>query len=729
MSPSFAHSSAYISKRLVSTAVITTDRTEKVPLKARQYQRMRIRDPKAIENLDPSDFMHVYSSAVKSRKPRLADMVVRDVLELYKRNPASQSELLGQIFTKNVMLLPRTTILRVLQHLKATSWSGFDELIYRAGGEIAVRMLRKSDISPLDRPFLRLFYPPLLMQIKSLRCPKGNTNFQPSYLIYASYGAVMKLLSMSFHAQALDIFQALVHAGFIPAEALHSIDTSITDPSLIISLALIRSSLHWHWHGLATSFLLNLISVQPTNQNIIDLNHDTINTLLNTSQPSLKDVVYAGRLIRAMHKRSPVPDSTIRLFYASAVVVNARLEAEKLYWFTRHEKVVATHQYPPPHHNALAWLMTHFASRSRRTYLARDLAKEVVEGKLFIPAAYRAQFIAKTAALGLASQAQVLWERHAVGKEGGVITGNSALMIRMVSLFWNIHKSHLAKARRFRHMRDPPQDKITHYKEAADRAASLVERVRLAFSFHHAPLSEAPHWSLTSLARACFIVGKLSQGYDAFRFLLARKESPDLYDCNVALSAMAQMNPRRAVAMIEKMVELGLQPDDVTFGTALHYAVMQGRRELVDTLISGIRNLDNSLISQKTLANIINASLSRVSKDSQDEVRTTLSNILYLIQSLPNIHMAPQQQTSKALVYAALRARDGLLAYKFWYRYLRMGAEWNDTEHQRLRHAIGQLIQQRSFTLKREREEMLKHLGQKYANWREREKMLGGATT
>ncbi|KAG5340204.1 hypothetical protein C0989_002606 [Termitomyces sp. Mn162] len=684
-----------------------------------EYDEQRARDPKSVSTLSVSTYLKTFFSAAKLDKLDLAESVVSDILDVYEGTDESRCTMLVVILEKGLSFLKRETVLRMLQYLNETSVSRFDTLITRIDGNIARRMISGPTIFDTDRPFLRLFYPALLQRLETIRNPKFYKGgvFVPPGIIYAAFAAIQKLLSMSFTEYALNIFQALTQIGYIPSDALRDVENSSDNPSLIMAMAVIRSCLSWKFYALAASIMTETIIANPTNQSIINLNIDIIHSLLSTKDPSPRAVSTSGHLIRRIHPHSPVPDSVIRLFYETAVVADAKEEAEVLYAFTRQDRV--DHQYAPPHNAALPWLMDHFATTSSRTHLARTLAREAVENELLIPILYRARFIARTAALGYATQARILWERHAVGKDRAAVVGNSALMIRMVSLFWKMHKTYLEKATESEAQKEP-RERIEKFKKVSEEAADLAERVRTAFGDHHAPLEKAQHFHLTSFARACFIVGKLPEGYQAFSHLLSRREYPDLYDCNVALSAISQVNPALGEKMIRQMIAIGLRPDGVSYGTALHYAVLQGNRKVVDSMLDHIRALDDKEVSSTTLASLIRVTLTLEEKGSLEELRHMLGKIMDMMDMFPEVSLA-HTYLGKKLVYTAIRAKDGVLAYNFWKRLLKKAAQWDDWEQQSLRHGIATLIREPSFALPKYRNAMLLQLGQRKRKWRSEE--------
>ncbi|KAF5382450.1 hypothetical protein D9615_003006 [Tricholomella constricta] len=701
---------SHIPKRAITNTISKAESTGKL-LRRDEYEKLRAQDG---ARLSAASYLHVMAEALKCNNSKLAERVVTDILEAFHGQDVERDNLLRTIFSEDISLISRHTVLRMLQHLERSP-TGLSFLTTAAVGRLVRMISHTSKIRDTDRPFLRLLHPLLLERLETLLVPESlrAVNFRPSDIIYTCFIITYKLLCLSFDQHALDLFQALVKSRHIPPKALQAVDGSSEDVKLIICTALIRASLHWNWRALAAAFVMDLLTpTSPPDKLIIDLNIDAIYALLDNPTPC--DIRACGHLIRRVHRHSPVPSSVIRQFYHSAAAVEARAEAEYMYAFTRCPSMLRHHRYPPPQGVALPWLMLHLTTTSSQTHLARTLAKEVVDDNHVIPILFRARFIAKVASQGYGRLARTLWERYAIGVDGEAVAANPALLIRMVSLFWNIHTRTEAELQNPRSGRKGrPQVEAEELEMRSDDAAQFVDRVMEAFKYHHAPLAKAPHYVLTSLARACFIVGKIPEGFGLFKFLLDRKEAPDLYDVNVALTAVAQLNPKLGIKLIERMVEAGLQPDAVSFGTALHHAVLQGEQEVVDVIFKHIRGFDNEHVSVKTFASFVNASLSYLRKSSKEDVRTALVNILHLIDSYPEANFASAPQTAKTLLYSALQAEDGPLAYRIWKRLLQRSAEWEDAEQHALRHRIALLIQRPESQLKNQHIRiMLAQLGQ-----------------
>ncbi|GLB38249.1 hypothetical protein LshimejAT787_0501140 [Lyophyllum shimeji] len=693
-SPGALASPSHIPSKPVANTVVQEGLTESLGTTPEQ-QGLRTQDRGLVANSPPAAFLHVMAEALAQKNSKLAERVVLDILERYRGADAEQENMLQTILSQDISLLSPRVVLRVLEHLKSSSPAGLSFLTANSVGRLARMISDSPAIRDTDRPLLRIIYPLLLERLETFCGPEGMEAIDtaPHEIIYASFSVTHKLLSMSFVRHALHLFQALAKSNYIPVEALHRAD-SCDDVNVIVTAALVKASLHWNWRALAAGFLMNSLKSQlPLHKLIIDLNIDVIYALLDT--PTHRDICACGHLIRRAHHHMAVPPSIIRQFYTSAAAVDAKDEAEYLYAFTRHPKR-QTHHYPPPQGVALPWLMRHLATMSSQTHLARTLAKEVVADNLAVPVPFRARFVALTAAQSYGRLSRALWERYATAKDAAVVVGNSALMLRMVSLFWNIHLRTEAELSRLRERsgETAPRSHDEDLRARSADSAKFVEHVIQAFRDHHAPLAAAPHWVLTSLARACFIVGKIPDGFEVFQVLLGRKELPDMYDANVALSAVSQVDSQLANQMMERMMKLGVRLDVVTLGTALHHAVLRDEWEVVKVMIQHIRGLDDKDISLRTLAGLVHASISLLENESEAEMRTKLGNILHLIRSFPEANIASSLPTAKSLVYASLRAKDGVLAYRFWKLLLRRTAEWGDKEQQDLRHRIARLLQQ-----------------------------------
>jgi len=670
------------------------------------YQILRKRDRHLVSNLPTSSYLNLVDEALV-KSPDLANCVVRDIVEVYRGKHSHQIRMLQAILSQDFFALDRSVVVSVLQRLKDTQ-EGLDFLSSQSVVRLVRMVVIKQSSTQIDRLLVQFISPIISAHATRFRAPGRalSATYRPPKIIYAAFEFVHKLLNMSHQREALSLFQILIDSGHIPPETIKGLDSSSNNVDIIVCAALARASLHWNWRTLTIIIVNSLLDLPGTpHQSVIDLNLDAIYAILDT--PTRRDMGMCRGLICKVHHHAPVPNSVVRQFYTSAAQSLAGHEAEVLYQFTRTTSVLEQHYYPPPDGLALSWLMYHLSVNSHRSHLSRQLASEVVQKNLPLPVQFRAHFLLNTAAQGYATLARRLWERYSVGNDKHVVVGNSALMIRMISLFAHLRRQ--AKAS-LESLKDPSVhlvDDGTLQRKSEDLTAFLTQ-VLQSYRAHHTPLLKAPHQVLTSLARACFIVGKYAEGLEVFKVLLQREEVPDMYDVNVALTAVAEAKPRLAARMIGRMIEKGLKPDAVTFGTVMHSALLCGDQALVNEMMDKIRRLRDTRLTFQSVAGLIRATITSGTEDQKD-LRSRLQSVLTMIRSL-NKTMPLSPQTGKYLVSVSLRVQDFMMAYEFWNLLLRESAEWNDREQQLLRRRIADMINEHRAWLDNDR--MLSMLAQ-----------------
>ncbi|KAF8645248.1 hypothetical protein AX16_008073 [Volvariella volvacea WC 439] len=659
-----------------------------------KYVELRRQDCKLVATIPSSEYRRVLRQAQRASDFQVLQQALQDIVVLFPDDRAA--ELLPfALATCDLSKLPLHLVHLIVKYLQDIPDSPelFSTRIVDKLMQLAI-----NPPCPNDTSLLLPLCPIIQDCLSGHPVPPGASaiTYNPPSLIHTTFSFIHKLLTHSHAQQALDIFQSLITLGQIPPEAMQEGDSTSQNFTTIIYSALVRASMHWNWRPLAANLLQQLVSSpQGRDISVANVVVDTVYALLDT--PNWKDIGVSGKLLRDVHPIMPAPDGLIRHFYTSAAECLQPAEAEKLYAFTRTPSIRDEHQYPPPQGAALPWLMHHLATRSKYTFLSRALATEVVEQCLPIPLQFRARFISDTARNGYGRLARALWERYAAGKDRELIVGNAALMVRMVSLF-----SHLSErtddsldARKSESEDDNPSLSHTELEERSADLDKFLERVITEYRQHHEPLKTATHQNLTSFARACFILGKFADGFEAFKILLSRREVPDLYDINVALTAMAEQRPRAAAGMIDRMIEKGLEPDAVTFGTVMHYAVSHKDAELVDEMVRRARELKGGRLSLKSVASIVRANVAVHDNASKAGLRARLQDALEIVQTLAKFKFASSPQTGKYLVSASLRAGDPELAFKFWRLLARHSAEWEDEEQVRQRRLISNMIWRR----------------------------------
>ncbi|OBZ68850.1 hypothetical protein A0H81_11064 [Grifola frondosa] len=222
---------------------------------------------------------------------------------------------------------------------------------------------------------------------------------------------------------------------------------------------------------------------------------------------------------------------------------------------------------------------------------------------------------------------------------------------------------------------------------------AFAERVLSAFYASRRPMKSATHFELNALARAAFVLGKNTLGFKVFRIMKDKFMTPDLHDVNVALSAVAKHNPADGALMLERMHKNRLQPDAVSFGTVIHWAIIHGDVPLVSSLMRKAREAGVTALSFKTMGSLLRATIT-MDTEGQAGDRSSLDNAQDLIHSLLDAGLVPTTNMGRDCVVAALRADDPVMAFRFWRLLIKDKVEWADAAQAKTRALIALKIRQ-----------------------------------
>jgi hypothetical protein len=138
------------------------------------------------------------------------------------------------------------------------------------------------------------------------------------------------------------------------------------------------------------------------------------------------------------------------------------------------------------------------------------------------------------------------------------------------------------------------------------------------------------------------------------------------------------------------MIEKGLQPDHITFGTVMHHALNHGDVELVDEMVQRVRALENTHLSYKSIVSLVRGSISQSNVWDHNDLTTQskLQSAFTIIQAVGRSTVVASPHLGKFLVFACLRAEDPTMAFKFWDYLLRDSADWHDREQLFMRRLI-----------------------------------------
>lgn len=565
------------------------------------------------------------------------------------------------------------------------------------------------------RNIVVLALPRFLAWLRAWQAPTGAkaVSYRPSETILAAYGVVHRLILLGDKERAFDLFRALAENHHIPPDSFSHVgvdadvgsnagSTTKHDFSIIIRDVLTRACFHWGWHHLGVELMVAMIETYNQGTQTEDgkkLVSGTLGLLHTAIESCTADQFRRCAILMCSLVRDSsdviIPESTVRLFYNRARLHRDGVSAEMFYRCTQLLQMPLRVQYPSPRGTTFTWLMNYLLEEKHNIHLARSLAKQLVQFPVPIPPQERATLVSMVAKNGFAESARALWQRYAVGKDSGLVVGNAAAMVRVVSLFASLVSRTQEKLEMLRTTNDTEQQNaiVTTEAKLADMS-QFAQTVLLAFHKSKEPLDKAAHRDLNALARGYFLLGRMRQGLLPYRALLRRKEIPDLYDINVALSAISRHSPRMAANLVERMLETGLHPDAVTFGTVMHQALVQGDLELAGTLVKWAHEYGLKALSAKTMAALILASVSDRA-ESAEALEANLRHVWEIVQGTPRSSVVHTPNIGECCIRASLHVGNVQMAFDFWDELVRWKAEWGDHEQIQLRRSIGRMVEQR----------------------------------
>ncbi|ESK95796.1 pentatricopeptide repeat-containing protein [Moniliophthora roreri MCA 2997] len=677
------------------------------------------------ERQDANSAGHYYrcfATAADEGNDSAMNVLVKDMLCKFRGSEKEKREFVSwALFNADFARFRGQTVLDMLNFLERSS--GVRNLSPQDFKYLAIQISTRLHPSAADQALVNVIFMPVLSELQKVGVVPGGgygVTHYPPQIVYLAFALLSKLLAVDDHEKALQLFRLLFERSYIPPESVQATPTSSQNFKLIMSLTAARACIHWGYRTFAHRLIIGILPSGPDTQQspagseATSLATDFLySTLTSPRRPEFSSCI---DLIIRLHPVSPVENGIIRTAYACAAQHNYAHDATRLYAFTRQLDDGTKQLYPAPQNDQLLWLLKYMAAERGLTHLARTLVTEVTEQAIFLPVRLRADFIATVASQGFATCARKLWERYSTGKDRQTIVGSAAVMVRMMSLFSSLirQKEEALVELEQRHsgaaFLDNQDDRVLE--ERISDLVRFVDKVLSEFVRSHEPLESAQHENLTSLARAYFIMGDVNKGFDVFKIILDRKEVPDLYDINTALTSLAERHPRSAARIAERMIERGLKPDSVTVGTVVHHALLRKDLELVQDVVTQGSNSWGVNFDMKTISSLLRASVGKDFDVFGGSVRSRLEEAFDIITSLrgPNASIVSSPQMGKYMVYESLRAREFEIAFKFWNALLRGNAQWSDEEQVFIRRQIAKGIRKQGKSAKQNLRWMLRQL-------------------
>lgn len=569
--------------------------------------------------------------------------------------------------------------------------------------------------------------------------PKQNPETTPavtnkvSPVLSIIFRMIFRLVQLEKYEEVMPIFDTLVTSGTIPESALKGLPTTGFAP--IVLTALLRCCIEWGWRSRAVHLLLLTPEWEkaksPAFDSVID---QVMEFIFESEEENATPALVSALMVRILNSPDVVSisDRVLQTYYDMANKHGSFNEARAIFELTRSKELLARRQYPPPQGGSWVW-MVKVAAKVKNIHLTRALVEEAVEGRTEILPASRAWVIMEASSKGFMSCSRTLWERF---QDDPFVAGNAGMAVRLTSLVVSrigslTHRARVARSREMPAGSDsnsqgtPPsdtdQDRAEDVTANAGEAESghdasprpgdapvqedsaealdeqiadhraFADRVLAALRQCHEPLDAAPHETLNALARMYIMLNQVQEGFAMFKVLQQRNEPLDMFDVNVALSALSQYNARMAVGMLSRMVNMGVSPDPVSFGTVIHHAVLQDEMTLVTKLIVRARQVGIKELDYKTVGTLVRAAISAPYKVDFPH-QTQLQNVTELVQSLVDAGYIIAPGIGADCVHAALRANDPKAAFEFWQLYVKDKVDHGDRKHAAVRSRIARNI-------------------------------------
>lgn len=635
---------------------------------ATSYDKMRQNDPKvALHQISDPYFEKISYAAKNNDYHRIRTLVSKLILAKQEDEITRATMLRYTLLSVSLDKLPPNMVVSMLRMI--TKLLGPEYHSRKVINRIIPIIL---DLPPnAARQIVDLVYPSLLYNLQHIRHKKKTppTTLPPSPFIVTSFTLLRWLLPRS-QERSVELHKILVDMGHIPSSVLQGKNImSGTLHNLYTSS--IKACGERGWSELATELLNDYLKsdLEDSQKRGNDLALEVLGYLLDS--PSENELDLCCGVIEKLHTTQPVPDEVIRDFYANAAQSNFSRPAKRLYLFSRDMRIdkYRPHNYPLPHGRSLVWLAEKFVSDDSTRPLFESLVEEAHERQqdILIPVSYQAVYLKLVTVEGFGLIANSLWEKWANGINGEVIRGSPEILVRMIRLSNSLTRKQKARLVSLKNYECPDSDKIGESGRILQAITLFAQKVIRAFIRQHEPIDEADHLILSTLARAHFVLGNISDGFLCFRMLLRRLEKPDIVDINIGLTALAEYEPRAAAAFLATMIHYNVEPDETTFSTIMHRAMIKDDLELCVELARQLKKTLEPKSHFQPFYSMVTASMVERSGDSPQRQITRLSTVLKVLRIMdyPVDRFDMYPEVGRSLIRACL-PHYPKVAFEFW---------------------------------------------------------------
>jgi len=630
------------------------------------YDRKRRKDPEVILGLTSDPYLQELREAKQKNDYHLIRTLIGQIILVDRGGETIRANKLHfALLSVSLIKLPPKMVVSMLRMV--TTFLGQEyhstEVVYRI-----IQLIVKST-SNTARELLDLVFPSLLFHLQNTKLQE--TTGTPSPFVLASFTLLRWLLPRS-QERSVELYKILVDIRHVPSTTLQDENATSGTLHTLLYASSIRTCCQNGWTELATEFLDDYLKSGKDSQTFgTNLILELVGYLLDS--PSEDDLQRCCNFIIRLHTIQPVPDEVIHDFYAIAAQFKMTRPAEHLYSFTREMRIdkSKSHNYPLPQGRSLVWLAENLVKDNSTRLSFESLVTEAHERHqdILIPVSHQPLYLTIIVKEGFGLITQSLWEKWSPGINGEVIRGSPKILVRIIRLTMSLTRKQEERLGLLKRCKPPNSAEIEASKRSLNEISSFANKVLRAFITQHEPLHTADHIALTSLARAHFVLGNVTDGFQCFRILLRRSDKPDIVDINVGLSALAEYKPRAAAAFLATMLHHNLQPDEFTFSTIIHHAMIKDDLDLCTELALQMKE---TLVPNSIFQPFYSMALASVAERVDDTPQRRVVRLATVLKVLRSMNYSKDvfimhPEVGECLIRASL-PHYPQVAFEFWKR-------------------------------------------------------------
>ena len=625
------------------------------------YDRKRQRNPAVALGLISDPFVQGLRKAEQKNDYHFIRTVIDQTIVADTGDETTRANKLHYaLLTVSLIKLPPNMVVSMVRTV--TTFLGQEYLSTRVVNRIIPLIVKSSSDAARELP--DLIFPSLFFNLQNTKVQETT---RPSPFVLASFTLLRWLLPRS-QERSVELYKILVDTGHVPSAALQ--DDNVMSGTLytILYASSIRTCCQRGWTELAAEFLDDYLKSGKDSQPLgTDLILELVGYLLDN--PLEEDLHRCYHFIKRLHTIRPVPDEVIHDFYSIAAQFKMSRPAEHLYLFTREKRINQSYNYPLPQGRSLVWLADNLVNDDSTRPSFESLVQEAHEQHqdISIPIPLQPLYLELVVREGFGLIAQSLWEKWSPGINGEAIRGSPNILVRAVRLSRSLTRKQEERLAFLGECKPPDSAKIGTSKRKLKAISLFAKKVLQAFITQHEPLYNADHIVLTSLARAHFVLGNVADGFHCFRILLRRSEKPDIVDINVGLTALAEYNPRAAAAFLATMLHYDVEPDEFTFSTIIHQAMIKDDLDLCTRLALQMKETLAPNSNFQPLYSLASASVVERVHDTPQRRVMRLKTVLEVLRLMdyPKDRFMMCPEVGQSLIRACL-PHYPQIAFEFW---------------------------------------------------------------